>query len=116
MTDGHLNRVDITRAVVDSVLAVAPDVGSVGAETFLFGSVELEQSLTSTWSLVGFLDTVSFAAQLKDYPFDESLFSTGGGLRWKTMIGPVRLEYGYNLNRRPHDPVGTVQFSLGFPF
>jgi outer membrane protein insertion porin family len=88
----------------------------VGAETYLFGSMEFEQSLTTSWSVVGFFDTVSFAQHLKDYPFDESLFSVGSGIRWKTIIGPVRLEYGYNLNRRPRDPVGTIQFSLGFPF
>ena len=34
----------------------------------------------------------------------------------KTIIGPVRLEYGHNLNRRPLDPAGTVQLSIGFPF
>jgi outer membrane translocation and assembly module TamA len=88
----------------------------VGAETYLFGSVELEQALTPSWSLVAFFDTVSFAEHLKDYPFDQSLFSVGGGISWKTIIGPVRLEYGYNLNPRPHDPVGTLQFSVGFPF
>ena len=88
----------------------------VGAETYLFGSVEFEQALTPTWAVVGFLDTVSFAQRLSDYPFNESLFSVGTGVRWKTIIGPVRLEYGYNLNRRSDDPVGTVQFSVGFPF
>jgi outer membrane protein insertion porin family len=88
----------------------------IGAETYLFGSVELEQALTKSWSVVGFFDTVSFAQHLENYPFDQSLYSVGGGLSWKTIIGPVRLEYGYNLNRRPHDPVGTVQFSVGFPF
>ncbi|HZL43220.1 MAG TPA: BamA/TamA family outer membrane protein [Verrucomicrobiae bacterium] len=40
----------------------------------------------------------------------------GGGLRWRTIVGPVRLEYGYNLSRRPGDPSGTLHFSLGFPF
>ena len=42
--------------------------------------------------------------------------SVGGGLRWKTIIGPIRVEYGYNLNPRPKDPTGTLLFSLGFPF
>lgn len=88
----------------------------VGAETYLFGSAEFEQSLTATWSLVGFFDTVSFAQRLSDYPFNESLFSVGGGIRWKTIIGPVRLEYGHNLNPRRDDPSGTIQFSVGFPF
>ncbi|MFO1498460.1 MAG: BamA/TamA family outer membrane protein [Verrucomicrobiota bacterium] len=88
----------------------------VGAETYLFGSVEFEQSLTPAWSLVTFVDTASFARRMRDYPFNESLFSVGGGIRWKTIIGPVRLEYGHNLNPREHDPSGTIQFSVGFPF
>ncbi|HVR36150.1 MAG TPA: BamA/TamA family outer membrane protein, partial [Methylomirabilota bacterium] len=40
----------------------------------------------------------------------------GGGVRWKTIIGPARLEYGHNLNPRRHDPSGTLHFSIGFPF
>jgi outer membrane translocation and assembly module TamA len=88
----------------------------VGAESYLFGSTEFEQSLTPSWSLVAFLDAVWFAEHIKDYPMNQSLFSVGGGIRWKTIIGPVRLEYGYNLNRRSRDPVGTLQFSFGFPF
>jgi outer membrane protein assembly factor BamA len=88
----------------------------IGAETYLLGSVELEQALTTKWSLVVFSDNLGFAKNLDHYPFDTGLFSVGGGIRWRSLIGPVRLEYGYNLNPRPVDPVGTLQFSLGFPF
>ncbi len=88
----------------------------VGAETYLSGNLEFEQGITAKWSVVGFVDGVGFAQDLEDYPGDTVLFSAGGGLRWKTIIGPVRLEYGYNLNPRKRDPVGTLQFSLGFPF
>ncbi|MEY2466869.1 MAG: outer membrane protein insertion porin family, partial [Verrucomicrobiota bacterium] len=88
----------------------------VGAETYLQGNVEFEQGLTPKFSLVVFVDGVGFARELKNYPFDQALFSAGGGIQWKTIIGPVRLEYGYNLNPRPRDPVGTLHFSLGFPF
>lgn len=88
----------------------------VGAETYTLGSVELEQSLTARWSLVVFSDSLGFAHSLDHYPFDTGLFSVGGGIRWRTLIGPVRLEYGHNLNPRPGDPAGTLQFSLGFPF
>ena len=63
-----------------------------------------------------FSDNLGFAHSINDYPFDTGLFSVGGGIRWKSLIGPVRLEYGYNLNPRPKDPLGTLQFSIGFPF
>lgn len=88
----------------------------VGAETFTLGTVELEQALTPKWSVVVFSDSLGFARRLSDYPFDTGLFSVGAGVRWRTLIGPVRLEYGRNLNPRPVDPHGTLQFSLGFPF
>lgn len=88
----------------------------VGAETYTLGTVELEQALTPKWSLVFFSDSLGFAHRLEGYPFDTGLFSVGGGVSWRTLIGPVRLEYGYNLNPRPQDPAGTLQFSLGFPF
>jgi outer membrane protein assembly complex protein YaeT len=88
----------------------------VGAETFTLGTVELEQALTPKWSFVIFSDSLGEAQNAADYPFDIGLFSVGGGIRLKTIIGPMRLEYGYNLNPRKGDPVGTLQFSLGFPF
>jgi outer membrane protein assembly complex protein YaeT len=88
----------------------------LGAETYLLGNVELEQFITPSLSLVGFVDAAGFAEHLRDYPANEAVYSAGGGIRWKSIVGPVRLEYGYNLNRRAGDPVGTIHFSLGFPF
>jgi outer membrane protein insertion porin family len=88
----------------------------VGAETYTSANVEFEQGITPKWSVVAFMDAVEFAEHLDNYPGDTALFSVGGGLRWRTIIGPVRLEYGYNLNPRPRDPTGTLQFSIGFPF
>lgn len=89
----------------------------VGAESYLLGTVELEQALTPKWALVVFADWLGAARRIADYPFNDTLLSVGGGVRWKTIIGPVRLEYGHNLERRrAKDPAGTLHFSLGFPF
>lgn len=88
----------------------------VGAKTFTLLNVEFEQALTTKWSAVVFSDSLGEAARLADYPFDVRLYSVGVGVRYQTIIGPVRLEYGRNLNPRPLDPHGTVQLSIGFPF
>ncbi|MDB6031199.1 MAG: surface antigen [Verrucomicrobiales bacterium] len=88
----------------------------IGAETYVLGTVEMEQAITAKWSIVAFSDSIGFAQAIRAYPFDENLYSVGGGLRWKTIVGPVRVEYGHNLNPRPGDPKGTLHFSLGFPF
>jgi outer membrane protein assembly factor BamA len=88
----------------------------VGSESYMLANFEFEQGLTRAWSIVTFIDALGQARRIRDYPFNEELYSVGIGLRWNTMIGPVRLEYGHNLNPRPQDPDGTIQFSIGFPF
>lgn len=93
-----------------------PDGLFIGAKTFVLGNLELEQALTPNWSLVAFGDAVGTAVSLRGYPFEERLYSAGLGIRYQTLIGPLRLEYGRNLNPRPADPPGTWQFSIGYPF
>jgi outer membrane translocation and assembly module TamA len=88
----------------------------VGAKSYVSASVEFEQALAAQWSAVLFTDALGTAQQLAEYPFDETLVSVGLGIRYQTIIGPVRAEYGYNLNRRPGDPSGTFHLSIGFPF
>jgi outer membrane protein insertion porin family len=88
----------------------------IGAKSYMLLNLELEQALTPTWSLVAFGDTLGTATRLKDYPFRERLYSVGLGIRYQTIIGPIRLEYGRNINPRPADPPGTWQISIGYPF
>jgi len=72
--------------------------------------------LSESLSVVLFVDGLGASAKIEDYPFDETLASIGLGLRMKTFMGPVRFEYGANVNRRARDPAGTFHFSLGYPF
>jgi len=88
----------------------------VGAKTYMLANVELEQALTGKWSVIGFCDALGTAVRLADYPFSERLYSAGLGIRYQTLIGPLRAEYGRNLNPRVGDPAGTLLFSVGFPF
>ncbi len=88
----------------------------IGAKSFMLLNLELEQAVTTTWSVVAFVDALGTAVALRDLPFDERLYSAGLGLRYQTIIGPLRLEYGRNINPRPSDPSGTWHFSIGFPF
>jgi len=93
-----------------------PDERFIGAKTYTLLNLEYEQVVTESWSAVVFFDALGSAVKLADYPFDERLYSVGLGLRYQTLVGPIRLEYGYNLNPRPGDPSGTLHLSIGFPF
>lgn len=88
----------------------------IGAKAFGLLNVELEQALTPTWSVVAFADALGLAATWREYPFEQRLYSVGLGLRYQTLVGPIRLEYGRNVNPRPADPSGTWHFSVGYPF
>lgn len=95
---------------------LAPDGRFIGAKTVTLLNLEFEQTLTGNWTAVIFLDALGSASRLAEYPWDERLAALGVGLRYQTLIGPVRLEYGRNLKRREGDPGGTLHFSVGFPF
>ncbi|PTY07406.1 outer membrane protein assembly factor [Opitutaceae bacterium EW11] len=88
----------------------------IGAKSYILVDLEAEQSLTKNLSFVLFTDLLGESVTLAKYPFDTELISVGAGLRYHTLIGPVRLEYGHNVRKREGDPTGAVQFSIGFPF
>lgn len=88
----------------------------IGAESFLLLNTEIQQRIIGRTYAVVFWDTLANIVDAGQFNDTEWLHSYGMGLRYRTPIGPVRLEYGRNLNPRPNDPSGTVLFSIGFPF
>jgi len=42
--------------------------------------------------------------------------AAGFGIRWISPVGPLRLEWGYNLEPRPGESDRQVEFSIGSPF
>jgi outer membrane protein insertion porin family len=48
--------------------------------------------------------------------FDDMRYAIGVGLRYKLPIGPVRIDYGYNPDKRADEDMGAFSFSFGFAF
>ena len=40
-------------------------------------------------------------------------YGLGAGLRYPTPIGPVAIDYGFNLNQRAWEDIGAFHFSIG---
>jgi len=87
-----------------------------GAKSFSMLNLEYELALTQRISAVLFWDALGVTAKVAEFPWEDTLHAVGGGVRYNTVIGPVRLEYGHNVNRRVGDPSGRVHFSIGYPF
>jgi len=42
-------------------------------------------------------------------------YSTGAGVRWQSPMGPIRIEFGFPLNKKKDDKTAVVLFSFGAP-
>jgi outer membrane protein insertion porin family len=65
---------------------------------------------------VVFLDGGNAYRELSDVSIDTSRFSVGGGMRWLSPLGPLRVELAFPLNDKPFDDTELIQFSFGGPF
>ena len=40
-------------------------------------------------------------------------YTTGFGIRWISPVGPIRIEWGYNLDRKPGEDASRIEFTFG---
>lgn len=88
----------------------------LGAEVFTLMQWDVEYFLSPMLSIVAFTDQILVGAEYESIVGDEWLSSVGMGIRYRTLLGPLRLEAGFNLRRRSFDPGYVVLLSLGYPF
>jgi outer membrane protein insertion porin family len=60
-----------------------------------------------------FVDGGGVYLQDRAISIDDFRRSAGLGLRYITPVGPLSLEYGFKLDRRPGESVGEIHFSIG---
>ena len=99
--------------------AVGEPVIYLGGNKEVVGNIELTLPLLSEVGLKGvvFFDYGnSFNAT--SAAFSDILMSYGGGIRWASPIGPLRLEYGIPINPREviDSKSGRFEFSIGGMF
>lgn len=91
----------------------------VGGEKELFGNLEIKFPLLQEYGIkgVGFFDYGNAWTSGGIKPPD-MLMSYGGGIRWASPMGPLRLEYGIPINPRPgiDNRSGRFEFAIGSLF
>jgi outer membrane protein insertion porin family len=105
----------------------------VGGDTMAIFNAELRFPLPYNFGLVTFLDAGNAwllnkhvkppSAAVPGQTFN--ITSSGGnglrygaglGIRYQTPVGPLRLDYGFKVNRRPGESIGELHFTLGEAF
>ncbi|MFN3395216.1 MAG: outer membrane protein assembly factor BamA [Thermodesulfovibrionales bacterium] len=63
------------------------------------------------------LKGVVFADAGNSYDQDEPIgtlrYTSGLGIRWISPIGPIRIEWGYNINKKPGEGSSKLEFTFG---
>lgn len=95
------------------------DVVYLGGDKEIFGNAELSFPLISDVGVKGVLFFDYGNAQNSFGKLFEPLYTSyGGGIRWASPIGPLRLEYGIPVNPRKglDSKSGRFEFSIGSMF
>ena len=67
----------------------------IGGTQLLVGRVEVQQDLFGRWGIATFFDVGNAFSSLQD-PLERS---AGAGLRWRSPVGPIRLDFAAALSR-----------------
>lgn len=102
---------------VDSI-AISTPQGDVGGAKMMIYNFEYRFPLLKEQGVTGvvFFDAGNVFAEDQQYTFSDIPRSAGVGVRWYSPIGPIRVEYGFILNRRPQDSMGGFEFAMGGSF
>ncbi|MDH3640424.1 MAG: BamA/TamA family outer membrane protein, partial [Gammaproteobacteria bacterium] len=91
-----------------NALGVTDENGEViGGRHLLVGSVEYDHAINDQFSVAAFLDTGNAINSLND----DLEQGAGLGVRWKSPVGPVRLDIASAISR-PGNPI-RVHISVG---
>lgn len=92
--------------------AVAPD----GGQSLWVGSVELRQGLGRGFSVAAFTDIGNVFPTVSATDFGDLRKSAGVGLRYRTPVGPIRVDWAFKLDPRPLEPRNRLHITVGNAF
>ncbi len=102
-----------------SISPVDPVTGDrIGGEKMMVYNLEFRFPLVKEQGVFGvlFFDAGNVFTADEEYAFSGIRRSAGGGIRWYSPIGPLRLEWGYNLDQKPGEASSSWEFTIGTPF
>ncbi len=82
----------------------------IGGEGLMVGNIEYTIPVIDFLKLAAFFDVGNVWATVEDFGSGEFKSGTGLGLRVKTPIGPINLDYGYPLSNEPGEEGKTGKF------
>lgn len=90
----------------------------IGGGKMWYSNVEWIFPLVKDAGLKGvvFFDCGNVYEENADWDFGDLKKSVGGGFRWLSPMGPLRLEWGYNIDPKEYEVQSNWDFSIGGSF
>ncbi|HEY2799002.1 MAG TPA: outer membrane protein assembly factor, partial [Chthoniobacterales bacterium] len=88
----------------------------IGGEYYTVLNVEYTFPLYGELLGAVFIDAGNLLPNASSPGLDNMRYGVGVGLRYDLPIGPIRLDYGINPDRRADEAFGAFHFSFGFAF
>jgi outer membrane protein insertion porin family len=113
----YLGGPNTVRAFKFRHLSPVDDTGTrIGGTSEVLASIEYIIPLPFNFRLAAFFDAGNAFGYTTPFQFKEIRYGPGAGIRWLSPFGPIRVDYGLNINRREGEDFGVLQFSVGSPF
>jgi outer membrane protein insertion porin family len=94
-----------------------------GGTSYDLANLEYIIPLPYNFRVAGFFDVGNVYGYKTDFDLTDQRYAVGGGVRWQSPFGPIRVDYGINPDRRlvngpgsKKEDFGAIQFSVGSPF
>ncbi len=88
----------------------------LGGNVMVLGNVEARFSIIGNFGAVLFCDAGGVWTELQQIDAGSTGFGTGVGIRYNTLIGPIRLDYGFAPTWENSLKRGKVYFAIGQAF
>jgi outer membrane protein insertion porin family len=84
----------------------------IGGEKAMVANTEILFPIMEQYGIrgVAFFDVGN---AFEDFKFGDLRKSVGAGVRWMSPFGPLRVELGFPLNKKPDDETSVLGFSIG---
>jgi outer membrane protein insertion porin family len=87
----------------------------IGGEKAVVMNTELLFPIMEQYGIrgVAFFDMGNAFGDSEKFSFGDMRRSIGAGVRWMSPFGPLRVELGFPLNKKPNDETSVLGFSIG---